>query len=517
MVSELGREHDTILVIDFGGQYTHLIARRIRELGVYSEIVSAHDLSRDLVERISPKALILSGSPASVLEHEPPMPPKWILDLGLPVLGICYGHQALAKMLGGRVSRGAGEYGGTRIRITGRDPIFEGFGDVEEVWMSHSDYVEDLPGYVETLAVSEDMGYIASYRISGRPIYGVQFHPEVSHTRKGRLLLDNFLRIAGAKRSWRPGKMIDKIVDEISRTAGPGEKVLCAVSGGIDSTVTALLVKRAVGDRLVAVFVDHGLLRDGEAEEVLENLGRLGIDVIFIDASKRFLEALRGVRDPEEKRRIIGRLFAEIFKEIVAKDPSIKWLAQGTTYPDVIESGSRPLAARIKTHHNVGGLPRDLGLKVIEPLRSLYKDEVRGLARALGVPEEIVRRHPFPGPGLAVRIVGEVSGERLRILRRATKIVEEELKAAGIYDRLWQAFPVLLESSWVGVKGDARREGYVVILRAVESEDGMTAEWARIPFEVLDRISKRIAREIPEVTMVAYAVTPKPPSTIEPQ
>ncbi|HWQ17554.1 MAG TPA: glutamine-hydrolyzing GMP synthase [Sulfolobales archaeon] len=516
-MAEENRDYDSVLIVDFGGQYTHLIARRIRELGVYSEIIPARDLSREVFERISPRAVILSGSPASVLEQEPLMPPKWILDTGIPILGICYGHQALASMLGGRVSRGVGEYGGARIRVVRRDAIFEGFGEVEEVWMSHSDYVEKPPNDAEILAVSEDTGYIASYRISGKPIYGVQFHPEVSHTVKGRLLLDNFLRLAGTRRGWRPSGTVDRIVNEISRSVGPGEKVLCAVSGGIDSTVAALLVKRAVGDRLVAVFVDHGLLREGEAQEVLDRLRKLGLNPVFIDASKRFLEALKGVRNPEEKRRIIGKLFADIFREIVHRDPDIKWLAQGTTYPDVIESGSSPHAARIKTHHNVGGLPRDLGLKVIEPLRSFYKDEVRELARVLGVPEEMIKRHPFPGPGLAVRIVGEVSEEKLRILRRATKIVEEELKIAGIYDGLWQAFPVLLESSWVGVKGDARREGYIVIIRAVESEDGMTAEWARIPHEVLDRISKRITRELPEVTMVAYAITSKPPSTIEPQ
>lgn len=509
-------EYDTVLIVDFGGQYTHLIARRIRELGVYSEIIPAQDLSREVFERISPKALILSGSPASVLDHAL-MPPEWVLGAGVPVLGICYGHQALARMLGGRVSRGVGEYGGARIRIVRSDPIFMGFGEVEDVWMSHSDYVEELPEGAEVLAVSEDMGYIASFRVSGKPIYGVQFHPEVSHTVKGRVLFDNFLRIAGARRGWRPSNIVDRIVREISEKVGPGEKVLCAVSGGIDSTVTAVLTKMAVGGRLVAVFVDHGLLREGEAQEVLDSLRRSGIDPIFIDASKRFLEALRGVRDPEEKRKIIGRIFADIFKEVVSADPSIRWLAQGTTYPDVIESGSTPHAARIKTHHNVGGLPRDLGLNVIEPLRYLYKDEVRVLARIIGIPAEVIKRHPFPGPGLAVRIVGEVDEEKLRILRKATRIVEEELRKAGIYEDLWQAFPVLLESGWVGVRGDARGEGYVVIIRAVESEDGMTAEWARIPHDVLDRISKRITREVPEITMVAYAVTSKPPSTIEPQ
>jgi GMP synthase (glutamine-hydrolysing) len=511
------REHDTVLIIDFGGQYTHLIARRIRELGVYSEIVNPHAVSEETIRSISPKAIILSGSPASLLEREPPTPPRWILDLGIPILGICYGHQLIAKMLGGSVSKGFGEYGRTYIKITRRDPIFEGLLDREEVWMSHSDYVEKLPEDGEVLAVSEDTGYIASYRVRGKAIYAVQFHPEVSHTRRGKAIFDNFLRIARVKRTWKPSNLANEIIEEISKKVGKDDKILCAVSGGVDSTVTAVLIKKAVGDRLVAVFVDHGLLREGEAEEVISNLKRVGIDPIFINASERFLSSLKGVVDPEEKRRIIGKIFANVFKEIVRKDPKIRWLAQGTTYPDVIESGSRPLSARIKTHHNVGGLPEDLGLLVIEPLRYLYKDEVRELGRALGIPEEILKRHPFPGPGLAVRIVGEVNEKRLSILRRASRIIEDELREAGIYDSLWQAFPVLIDRMWVGVTGDARREGYIVIIRAVESEDGMTADWARIPYEVLDKISRRITREIPEIVMVAYSITSKPPATIEPQ
>ncbi len=511
------REHDTVLIIDFGGQYAHLIARRIRELGAYSEIVYPHMVSEDIIKGISPKAIILSGSPASLLEKEPPLPPNWILDLGIPILGICYGHQLIAKMLGGSVTRGFGEYGRTYIKIVKRDPIFEGLSDREEVWMSHSDYVKELPEEGEVLAVSEDTGYIASYRIRGKPIYAVQFHPEVSHTKRGKNIFDNFLKISGVKRTWKPVNLADEIIREISKKIGQNEKVLCAVSGGVDSTVTAVLLKRAIGDRLITVFIDHGLLREGEVEEVLNNLKKIGVEPIFIKASDIFLTALKGIIDPEEKRKIIGRIFAEIFKEIVKKDPNIKWLAQGTTYPDVIESGSRHLSARIKTHHNVGGLPEDLGLPVIEPLRYLYKDEVRELGRSLGIPEEILRRHPFPGPGLAVRIIGEVTEERLNILRKATKIVEEELRKANIYDNLWQAFPVLIDRTWVGVAGDARKEGYIVVVRAVESEDGMTADWARIQYELLDRISRRITREIPEVVMVVYSITSKPPSTIEPQ
>ena len=511
------REHDTVLIVNFGGQYTHLIARRVRELNVYSEIVHYFQLSKDLVNEIKPKALILSGGPSSVYHPNAPRIPSWVLDLGIPILGICYGHQLLATMMGGEVARGVGEYGRVEVRIVNRDPIFDGWGDKEVVWMSHSDYVSKLPPELVVLAISIDTGYIAAFRHREKPIYGVQFHPEVVHTPRGRKLIENFVvKIAGCRRTWVMSDLVDKLVSEIREKVGPSEKVLCAVSGGVDSTVTALLVKKAVGDRLVAVFVNHGLLREGEVEEILRNLKSIGIDPLYIDASKRFLERLRGVSDPEEKRRIIGEEFAKIFTEIARSDPSIKWLAQGTTYPDVIESGAVPGADRIKSHHNVGGLPKDLGLKVLEPIRYLYKDEVRKLGEALGIPPSIVWRHPFPGPGLAVRIIGEITEEKLRIVRKASKIVEEELIKAGLYNKVWQAFAVVGNDKWVGVKGDARAEGYIVIVRIVESEDGMTADWSRVPYEVLDRISRRITSEIPEVTMVTYAITTKPPATIEP-
>jgi GMP synthase (glutamine-hydrolysing) len=384
--------------------------------------------------------------------------------------------------------------------------------------MSHGDCVKTPPPGAKVLAVSEN-GYIAAFRAEhrGAPVYGVQFHPEVRHTPKGRLLLENFARhIAGMEADWRPEREVERIVGEIRGRVAPGEKVLVAVSGGVDSTVTALLVKRAVGDRLVAVFVDHGLMREGEPEQVVEMLRRLGINPIVVDARERFLAALRGVRDCEEKRRRIGELFAKIFEEIASRDPAIKWLAQGTTYPDVVESGAAPGADRIKSHHNVGGLPERLGLKLLEPLRDFYKDEVRRIAIALGVPREYAYRHPFPGPGLAVRIRGEVTREKLEILRKADRIVEEEARRAGVYDKLWQIFPVLLDDRWVGVKGDRRVEGYIIVVRAVESEDAMTADYAKLPWTLLDRIASRITREIPEVTMVAYAVTSKPPATIEP-
>ena len=511
------REHDTVLIVNFGGQYTHLISRRVRELEVYSEIVHFFQLSRELVDEVRPRAIILSGGPSSVYEPNAPRVPSWILDLDIPILGICYGHQLLAHMLGAKVERGKGEYGRVRIRIVARDPLFDGWSDEEDVWMSHSDYVSSLPPDLEVLAISMETGYVAAFRHRSKPIYGVQFHPEVVHTPKGRVLIKNFvLGIARCRPTWRVGDLVQKLVDEVRKTVPPNEKVLCAVSGGVDSTVTALIVKRAVGDRLVAVLVNHGLFREGEVDEVLNNLRKLGIDPIYVDASQRFLSKLKGVVDPEEKRRIIGREFAEIFREIALRDPSIKWLAQGTTYPDVIESGAVPGADRIKSHHNVAGLPGDLGLKVLEPIRYLYKDEVRKLALALGVPPEVAYRHPFPGPGLAVRVIGEVTEEKLRIVRKASRIVEEELRRAGLYYRVWQAFAVVGDDRWVGVKGDKRAFGYIVIVRIVESEDGMTADWARIPFDVLDRIARRITMEIPEVTMVTYAITTKPPATIEP-
>ncbi|BEP16936.1 glutamine-hydrolyzing GMP synthase [Pyrofollis japonicus] len=514
----IGEGYSAVAIINFGGQYAHLISRRLRELGVYTEIIHYYEASPEKIRKLGAGAVVLSGGPRSVLEPNAPRIGSWILELGVPVLGICYGHQLLALLIGGRVERGPGEYGRTWVRVLRpSDPLFRGWGSEEETWMSHGDYVAFVPDNAEVLAVSRDTGYIAAFRLRDRPIYGVQFHPEVAHTPKGRLLLDNFVSlVAKLQKNWKPENIVDELVREIRAKVPPGEKVLVAVSGGIDSTTTALLVKRAIGDRLVAVFVNHGLLREGEAEEVLSLLRSLGIEPVYIDASKVFLKRLRGIKDCEEKRKIIGKTFIEIFEDVARSDPSIKWLAQGTTYPDVIESGAVPGADRIKSHHNVGGLPERLGLKVLEPLRYFYKDEVRRIAISLGVPREYAYRHPFPGPGLAVRIIGEVTDEKLRIARRASRIVEEVLRKAGLYDRVWQAFAVVGDDKWVGVKGDSRVDGYIVTIRIVESEDGMTADWSRIPYEVLAEISWRISSEIPEVTMVTYAVTSKPPSTIEP-
>jgi len=512
---------DKILVIGFGGQYMHLIARRLRERGFYAEIVPYNRLTSEVVTAPEVKALVLSGGPPSVHSPGAPRLPRWVLETGKPMLGICYGFQLLATMLGGRVETGCGEYGRTVVEvIEPGDPLFAGWGRREEAWMSHGDCVKEPPPGADVLAISEN-GYVAAFRAEGpggAPIYGVQFHPEVSHTPKGSLLLENFAsRVAEAEPWWRPENLVDRIIEELRRKIRSG-KVLVAVSGGVDSTVTTVLLARALGgDRVVALLVDHGLFREGEVEETTRLLRSVGIEPVVVDARERFLRVLRGVRDPEEKRRRIGEEFAHVFTEFVEKHPEIRYLAQGTLYPDVIESGAAPGADRIKSHHNVGGLPDWLSLEVVEPLRDLYKDEVRRLALALGLPRKLAYRHPFPGPGLAVRIIGEVTEEKLRIVRAASRIVEEEIERAGLYEKVWQAFAVVGDDRWVGVKGDKREEGYIVTVRVVDSEDGMTADWVRLPHEVLDRIARRIAREVPGVTMVTYAITSKPPSTIEPQ
>lgn len=459
------------------------------------------------------KAIILSGGPSSVHQEGAPDVSDKIFHLGKPILGICYGHQLIARKLGGVVMRGKGEYGRTLMRLLERDPVFDGWNAEEIVWMSHGDYVKEPPPGFVVLAVSEN-GYIAAMR-KGH-IYGVQFHPEVSHTAKGGLLLENFLRkVARIASTWRPEEQIRRLVEDVRRKAAGGD-VIVGVSGGIDSTVTALLVHMAVGERAHAIFVDHGLFREGEPQQVVSLLTSLGVKVQVVDARERFLKRLEGVADCEEKRRIVGEIFAEVFAEAVSKIPNAKYLAQGTLYPDVVESGAVKGADRIKSHHNVGGLPPWFKLELVEPLREFYKDEVRRIAKALGLPEEVVHRHPFPGPGLAVRIIGPFTREKLEIVRKATKIVEEELERAGLLRKVWQAFATVGDDKWVGVKGDKRSVGYIVAVRIVESEDAMTADWARLPYEVLERISARITSEIPQVTMVTYAITTKPPSTIEP-
>jgi GMP synthase (glutamine-hydrolysing) len=500
------------LVVNFGGQYAHLITRRVRERGIYAEVVQPEDVEA-AAEAPDVKAIILSGGPSSVYQEGAPDVSDKIFHLGKPILGICYGHQLIARKLGGVVMRGKGEYGRTLMRLLERDPVFDGWNAEEIVWMSHGDYVKEPPPGFVVLAVSEN-GYIAAMR-KGH-IYGVQFHPEVSHTAKGGLLLENFLRkVARIASTWRPEEQIRRLVEDVRRKAAGGD-VIVGVSGGIDSTVTALLVHMAVGERAHAIFVDHGLFREGEPQQVVSLLTSLGVKVQVVDARERFLKRLEGVSDCEEKRRIVGEIFAEVFAEAVSKIPNAKYLAQGTLYPDVVESGAVKGADRIKSHHNVGGLPPWFKLELVEPLREFYKDEVRRIAKALGLPEEVVHRHPFPGPGLAVRIIGPFTREKLEIVRKATKIVEEELERAGLLRKVWQAFATVGDDKWVGVKGDKRSVGYIVAVRIVESEDAMTADWARLPYDVLERISARITSEIPQVTMVTYAITTKPPSTIEP-
>ncbi|MFZ8838752.1 MAG: glutamine-hydrolyzing GMP synthase [Pyrobaculum sp.] len=500
------------LVVNFGGQYAHLITRRVRERGIYAEVVQPEDVEA-AAEAPDVKAIILSGGPSSVYQEGAPDVSDKIFHLGKSILGICYGHQLIARKLGGVVTRGKGEYGRTLMRLLERDPVFDGWNAEEIVWMSHGDYVKEPPPGFVVLAVSEN-GYIAAMR-KGH-IYGVQFHPEVSHTVKGGLLLENFLRkVARIASTWRPEEQIRRLVEDVRRKAAGGD-VIVGVSGGIDSTVTALLVHMAVGERAHTIFVDHGLFREGEPQQAVSLLTSLGVKVQVVDARERILKRLEGVSDCEEKRRIIGEIFAEVFAEAVSRIPNAKYLAQGTLYPDVVESGAVKGADRIKSHHNVGGLPPWFKLELVEPLREFYKDEVRRIAKALGLPEEVVHRHPFPGPGLAVRIIGPFTREKLEIVRKATKIVEEELERAGLLRKVWQAFATVGDDKWVGVKGDKRSVGYIVAVRIVESEDAMTADWARLPHDVLERISARITSEIPQVTMVTYAITTKPPSTIEP-
>ena len=506
------------LVVDFGGQYAHLITRRCRELGVYSEIVDPEETFKKLDEG-GIGAVILSGGPRSVLDPDSPkIDLMKLISYDIPILGICYGHQLIAKTLGGEIKTGRiREYGRTLVKILEKDVLFDGLPDQLLVWMSHGDAVVKPPRGFKATSISED-GAITSIT-DGSKIYSTQFHPEVTHTQYGEKILENFLKIiCGIEAWWNPGDRIKELIDEIRSKVGVDEKVICAVSGGVDSVTTATIVSKAVGDRLYCIFVDHGLMRKDEVEQVKNSLRRIGIrNLKIVDARERFLSKLKGVKDPEEKRRIIGEEFIKIFEEEARKISGIRWLAQGTIYPDRVESGrTGRKVALIKSHHNVGALPKRMNLKLIEPLRDFYKDEVREIARKLGIPDEIVSRHPFPGPGLAVRIIGEVTEEKLKICREANAIVEEEFKKAGLYDKVWQAFAVVCDDRWVGVMGDERVLGYIVIIRVVESVDGMTADWHKIDHNILERISNRITRRIPKVTMVAYAATSKPPSTIEP-
>src|SRR5262245_49571246 len=509
---------DKIAVLDFGSQYSHLICRRIREANVYCELFP-YNTPAEIIKEINPNGIIFSGGPASVYAKDAPKPDRKIFQMGKPILGICYGHQVLVNNFGGRVKRAnSREYGRAGLLIDDNGDLFKNLGQNINCWMSHGDAAEKLPEGFKVLAHTTN-SQSAAIANKAKKFYGIQFHPEVVHTERGVQILKNFAQeISGAKPEWDMGSFIDSTVKAIRKQVGK-EKVLAAVSGGIDSTVVAALMHKAIGNQLSCVFVNHGLLRQDEEKDVVKLFKKhLGIDVIFVDAEKQFLGKLKGVADPEKKRKVVGEEFANVFTDVVKKRGPFQWLAQGTLYPDVIESGvSKGPAAVIKTHHNVGGLPKWLKLKMIEPLRYLYKDEVRAAAKLLGVPEELLKRHPFPGPGLAVRIIGEITPAKIRICKAASKIVEDELKAAGWYDKVWQAFAAVGDDRAVGVLGDERVYGHIVMIRVVESIDAMTADWSRLPYEVVERISNKITNEVNGATWTTYAVSSKPPATIEPQ
>jgi GMP synthase (glutamine-hydrolysing) len=503
-----------VLVVDLGGQYSQLIARRVREARVYSELVG-HRLTAAEIAARDPAALILSGGPASVYAEGAPELDTEIFDLGIPTLGICYGMQLMARDLGGAVERtGASEFGKADLEAHDSE-LFHDLPPGQTVWMSHRDSVTAAPSGAEVTASSPSTP-IAAFEDRTRRLYGVQFHPEVVHTPHGQDILKNFLYdVAGAPPTWTPAAVIEEQVARIRAAVG-SERVLCALSGGVDSAVAALLVHKAVGDQLTCVFVDHGLLRENEAEQVVETFGgHFQVPLVHVQAQRRFLSRLGGVADPEEKRKIVGEEFIRVFEEEAVKLGDVRFLVQGTLYSDVIESGGSDEAALIKSHHNVGGLPEDMEMELVEPLRLLFKDEVRRVGEELGLPERMVWRQPFPGPGLAIRIIGDVTEERLAVLRRADSILLEEIRRADLYRELWQSFAVLPAIRSVGVQGDERTYAYPIVIRAVTSEDAMTADWARIPYDVLETISSRIINEIPGVNRVVYDVSSKPPATIE--
>ncbi len=505
-----------ILILDFGSQYTQLIARRVRELSVYSEIVP-FNVSLEEIAKYHSKGIILSGGPSSVYQTDSPKSDPALFTLGIPILGICYGMQLMAHQLGGKVLPAQSrEYGHATINVVADSLLFKNLPSKLSVWMSHGDKVEKMPENFQLIASSSNSP-IAAFANERSKFYGIQFHPEVIHTAQGKDILKNYVyEIAGCRKTWTMKSFIKDKVDEIRAMVGQ-HHVICAISGGVDSSVTAAILHQAIGNKLHCIFVDNGLLRHGESELVLKNLkNKLGLNINFVDAHERFLKDLKGVTDPEKKRKIIGNLFIKIFEDEAQKLGPIKFLAQGTLYPDVIESTSvRGPSATIKTHHNVGGLPEKMHFELIEPLRVLFKDEVRILGKELEIDKELITRQPFPGPGLAVRIIGEITPEKLDLLREVDRILEQEIRKAALYEKLWQSFAVLVGARSVGVMGDERTYGQVVAIRAVKSKDGMTADWARIPLDILGKISNRIVNQVKGVNRVVYDITSKPPGTIE--
>ena len=509
----------SVLILDYGSQYTQLIARRIRECHVYCEIHPG-TIKLDAIKKIAPQAIILSGGPQSVYDEQSPKSDPGLFELGVPVLGICYGEQLMALQLGGKVEPSTErEYGPAKLTVGENAGIFSAFQAGEEtgVWMSHGDKLTKLPDGFHVVATSPNAP-LAAIANPARRMYGIQFHPEVAHTQRGLDMVKAFLfEVSGLEPSWTPGSFVEEAVAKIAEAVGPDERVICGLSGGVDSSVAAVLCHKALGDRLVCIFVDNGLLRQGEFESVVRTMREsFHLNLIPVDARKLFIDGLEGVTDPEKKRKIIGKLFIDVFDEHANRIENAKYLVQGTLYPDVIESVSvRGPSAVIKSHHNVGGLPERMKLKLIEPLRELFKDEVRAAGEAMGMPHDVLWRHPFPGPGLAVRCIGDLTNERLDVLRKADAIVDEELRAAGLYASVWQAFAVLLPVRSVGVMGDDRTYEETCVIRAVQSSDGMTADWARLPHEVLAKMSARIINEVKGINRVTYDISSKPPATIE--